>query len=256
MPRNRIHYWNCGKFADYIRGSKKPYALGWAEWDEWHDKAKDKHPIRYWIVETGFKKLQDIIHYPSDLYHSIKIYVKNRWIDKCHLVNTGLKPGQYYEFDTKILHGLFYELVDYVEVELAHMNKWTSKNKNKYKFVKGRCAKAGLDYLNWSAKLTYGKDWCKNKTDPKYNKPTPQAIAAKQIKDLYIWWTVTRPKRKDPQDLSGYSTVESVFDKRSAKNTQKLKNALARLEKIEQRYDDEDTDKLIELIKLRHSIWI
>ncbi len=255
MPRTRIHYWNCGKFADYIRGSKKPYALGWAEWDEWHVNASKKHPIRYWIVETGFKKLQDIFHYPTDLYYSIKTYVKNRWIDKCHLVNTGLKPGSYYDFDTKILHGLFYELVDYVEIELAHMNKWTSKNKNKYKFVNGRCAKAGLDYLNWSAKLTYGKDWCKDKTDPDYNKPTPQAIAAKQIKELYTWWTVTRPKRKDPQDLSGYTIIDHSFGRRSSKDTKKLKNALVKLEKIEERYDDEDTEKLIEIIKLRHSIW-
>lgn len=256
MLRTRIHYWNCGKFADYIRGSKKPYALGWAEWDEWHINAAKKHPIRYWIVETGFKKLQDIVYYPSDLYYSIKTYIQNRWIDKCHLVNTGLKPGQYYDFDTKILHGLFYELVDYVEIELAHMNKWTNKNKNKYKFVNGRCVKAGLDYLNWSAKLTYGKDWRKNKTDPKYNKPTPQAIASKQIKELYIWWTVTRPKRKDPQDLSGYTKIDadpkSLIDK---KNDKKLRNALSRLEKIEQKYDNEDTEKLIELIKLRHSIW-
>jgi len=252
MLRTRIHYWNCGKFADYIRGSKKPYALGWTEWDEWHINAAKKHPIRYWIVETGFKKLQDIVYYPSDLYYSIKTYIKNRWIDKCHLVNTGLKPGQYYDFDTKVLHGLFYELVDYVEVELAASAKWSSKNKNKYKFVKGRCAKAGLDHLNWASRLTYGKDWCKDKTDPDYNLPTQQAIDAKKIKELYIWWTVTRPKRKDPQDLSGYTKIDA--DPKSL-NDKKLRNALSRLEKIEQKYDNEDTEKLIELIKLRHSIW-
>lgn len=255
MRRTRIHYWNSGKFADYIRGSKKPYALGWAEWDEWHKDAAQKHPIRYWIVETGFKKLQDIVYYPSDLYYSIKTYVRNRWIDKCHLVNTGLKPGQYYDFDTKILHGLFYELVDYVEVELAASARWSSKNKNKYKFVNDRCAKAGLDHLNWASKLTYGKDWCKDRTDPNYDKPTPQAIAAKKIKELYTWWTVTRPKRKDPQDLSGYSKIDHSFNERSAKDTKKLKNALVKLEKIEEQYDNEDTEKLIDLIKIRHSIW-
>jgi hypothetical protein len=256
MPRSRIHYWNNGKFADYIRGSKKPYALEWAEWDQWHVDAAKKHPIRYWIAETGLKKLQDIINYPSDLYYSIKIYVKNRWIDKCHLVNTGLKPGQYYDFDTKILHGLFYELVDYVEIELAHINRWTSKNKNKYKFVNGRSAKAGLDYLKWSASLKYNKDYCYNKDHYLYNKPTTQAIASKKIKELYTWWTVTRPKRKDPQDLSGYSLCEhKAYSNASIKEKNKLKQALIKLDKIEQQYDDEDTEKLIELIKIRHSIW-
>jgi hypothetical protein len=256
LRQSRIHYWNNGKFADWIRGSKKPYALGWDEWDEWEVNTSKKHPIRYWIAETGLKKLQNIIYYPSDLYYSIKTYVKNRWIDKCHLINTGLKPGQYYDLDTKILHGLFYELVDYVEIELAHMNKWSSKNKNKYKFINGRSPKAGLDYLNWSAKLTYGKDWCKDKNDPNFNKPTPQAIAAQKIKKLYKWWTVTRPKRKDPHELSGYSLCEyKVYSNLSLQEKNKLKLALNKLEKIEQSYYQEDTDKLIELIKIRRSLW-
>lgn len=253
MPRNRINYWNCNKLADWIRGSKKPYALGWEDWDNWHKQAQKKHPIRYWIAETGLKKLQDIVYYPYDLYHLTKIYIKNRWIDKCHLINTGLIPGCYYDFDTKILHGLFYELVDYVEVELALMNKWTSKNKNKYRFVNGRCSKAGIDYLNWSAKLTYGKDWIMDKKDPHYNKPTPQAISAKKIKELYLWWTVKRPQRKDAYELSKYSEIYNNKNKRE--NKKEIKKAIDKLEKIEKKYDDEDTKKLIELIKLRHSIW-
>ena len=251
MLRSRIHYWNCGKFADYIRGSKKPYALGWDEWDEWNKDAAQKHPIRYWIAETGLKKLQDIVYYPSDLYYSIKTYSKNRWYDKCHLVNTGLKPGQYYEFDYKVLHGLFYELTDYVEVELARMQTW--HNENKYNFIKGRCAEAGLDYLEWASSLTYDEAFLR-KNDKRKGKLTSQAISAQKVRELYEWWTITRPNRPEPSVVAKYNEIvgDTIFD---GKLSAKKRACLTKINKIEERYEQEDTDKLIELIKIRREIW-
>ena len=41
-PKSRIHYWSCSKFADFIRGEKKPYALEWGKWDEWNKEQERK----------------------------------------------------------------------------------------------------------------------------------------------------------------------------------------------------------------------
>ena len=115
--RARIDYWTCSKFADWIRGTSKPFALEWDQWDEWHKNAKDKHPYRYWFAEEFLRKLQDFINLPIDIYHTIEIYVRNRFIDKVHYLRTDLTPGEYYDLDTRILHALFTELTDLVEVE-------------------------------------------------------------------------------------------------------------------------------------------
>jgi len=236
MIRQRINYWSTSKVADFIRGEDKPHALGWHEWDEWHKDVKSRKPLRYWLSENGLKILQNTIYYPYDLYNTIKIYVRNRWIDKTHILNTGLKPGQYYEFDYKVLHGLFYELTDYVEKELAWMMTWNGDKK--YQFSNGRCVEAGLDYLEWASNLEY----------------KPQAITAQKVRELYEWWTITRPNRPDPYVVAKYNDdiTDSIFKN---KLTKKQRATIEKVEKIEQEYENEDTDKLIELIKIRRDIW-
>ena len=240
MYRSRLNHWNCSKVADVIRGSKKPFALGWREWDVWHEDAKKKHPLRYYLAETGLKTLQDILYFPYDIYHNVEVYVRNRWIDKTHTIKTGLKPGQYYEFDTKVLHGLFNELVDYVEVELANTMK-AYKDRD-YKFKNGRCKQAGLDHLDWACSLKMGTDFNLDLDDPDYDKPTKQAISSQKIKDLYLWWTEIRPLRLDPLDL--YDTIEHT-----------KRETLKKIDEISEMYTDEDTSMLIHLISIREDIW-
>jgi hypothetical protein len=211
MIRPRFYHWTCSKFADSIRGTKKPYALGWDEWDQWHKSAKQKHPVRYWIAETGLKKLQNLIYYPYDIYHTIKTYIRNRFIDKLHYLHTGLKPGEYHDLDYRMLHGLFNELVIYVETECAWSYGKPKEVKHLYKFKDGSCKQAGLDYLNWGIKDKYK------------GKLTTFAKSCKEIKRLYLWWTVKRPQRKNP-----------YLDK----------------------WYEEDTKMLVDLIKIRKDLWI
>jgi len=238
LRRSRDNHWTCSNLANLIRGTKKPYALGWKEWDDWHTEAQNKHPARYWLAEKGLKKLQDFVMFPGDLYYTIKIYVQNRWIDQTHVLKTGLKPGEYYEFDYKVLYGLFNELSDYVEIELAAVSKIASRledcvKSKRYKFVNGRSREAGLDYLNWASSLIYNEDYGTLKGDKHYGEITPQALSAQKIKELYLWWKDIRPNRSDLDEL--YKSKE--------------------YKKIEEQYDKEDTKKLIELIKIRREIW-
>jgi len=252
MIRTRLNLWNCSKFADFIRGTKKPYALGWNEWEDWRKNAQKDHPFRYYLSETVLEKIQDIIYFPYDFYHTISIYIHNRFIDKTHYLKTGLEPGHYYEFDYRILHGLFNELVDYVEVELAHLNKWD--NNKKYTFKSGRCVEAGLDHLNWAKSLVNDESMGYNKEEKDYGKPTQQAKVAKKILELYNWWKNIRPNRPDPHDVAGFKE-QDCDDILSSKRNKKLEKSLRIIQDTEEQYDKEDTKMMVDLIKIRKSIW-
>lgn len=242
-PRFRKNYWGCSKLADKIRGTDKPeLGLTSEGWQEWHDIAKKKHPIRYYIAEEMLDNIQDFFYFPKDLYRAIKNYINNRFVDKTHYLKTGLKPGRYYELDTRIMYGLFNELVDFVEIEQATMCSYTNDDESKkYKFKKGRCVEAGLDYLDWASKLTHD------------NEPTLQAEVALKTLKLYHWWK-NRNNRPDPMDESGWS--EYCDDKPfGSKLTDEGEDKLNKLQELEEKYDQEDEDMMIELIKIRKSLW-
>ena len=254
MLRNRIHYWTCSKAADFIRGEKKPFALEWGAWDDYYTDLKKRKPIRYWITEKMLKHLQNIVYYPYDLYNETKFYIRNRWIDKTHYLKTGLKPGGYHEFDERILHGLFNELVYYVEMELAHLSLWDTTKK--YNFKKGRCVEAAYDYFKWENNLRYDENSGMLPEDEQYGQLTDQAIKSRKIQELYEWWTIIRPNRPDPYLVSRFSKAfvdeDGIFIRPLS---EEQKQAIKNNHDIQQSYDNEDTEMLIEFIKLRHSLW-
>ena len=238
LSKFRIHYWNCSKFANWIRGEHKPYALEWDQWDKWENEQKKKRPLRYWLSDTFLKILQDIVYFPLDIYGTIKIYIRNRYIDKLQYLHTGLKPGEYYDLDYRIIHALFNELVDFVELELSSSMKWD--NSKKYKFVKGRCKEAQDDYFKWANHLKH------------QGRLTEQAKASRKIQKLYEWWKYIRPQRKNPYDNDSLGDIEDILDTKKFKTKQKMYQKAYDLEK---EYDDEDTKMLIELIKVRNHLW-
>lgn len=242
MWKNRINYWTCSKFADWLRGEKKPYALEFDKWEEWKEDQRKKRPWRFWLSDTLLGKLQDIIYYPSDIYFNLKNYVRNRWIDKTHYLKTGFKPGYYYEFDERILHGVFNELVDFVEIELAHLSRWDKTKK--YKFKKGRCIEAAYDYFKWANNL-------KEKNEKGNRVLSDQAKSSRKIKKIYEWWK-KRLDRPCPMDASGWS---KYCENKNTENAGDGKAELKKLQSIEEKYDKEDEEMLIELIKLRKYLW-
>ena len=184
IQKFRYNYWSCSKFADFIRGTPKPWALEWKEWDEWRKSAREKSPWRFWLAEEGLNKLQNFFFFPYDLWSSWKYYYKIRFRDKLHYLKTGCKPGEYYDLDERILHALFNELKIFVE-----------KQNNK----------------NWDIDS--------------------------DVLSLYEWWISERPKRPDPfEEFKEYEVSENLT------------------KMLEEQYD-EDTEKLIELIKLRNKLW-
>lgn len=269
----RSNYWSCSRFADWLRGTAKPGAATGDGWKSWKNTAKEKHPIRYWIAEEGLNKLQNFVNWPVDKLYNAKYYIVNRWIDQSHALVAHpkhIKPGSWMDFDNRIIYCLFDELVDFVEIEKSYSNyRWNKeKRKDKKWWQVGRwrtrtwrSVEAGIDYLKWEMSLT-NEEWLDE--DKKHEAaPTPQAIAAKEILDLYIWWTEVRPNRPDPMDASGWSAYcedqrrrgIDFFETDPEEDRWDTRSMHEKMREMEKAYDDEDTEMLIRLIKLRGSLW-
>jgi hypothetical protein len=96
--------------------------------------------------------------------------------------------------------------------------------------------------------------------------PTSQALAAKEIKELYTWWTVTYRNRPDPYDASGwteYCEASRIANggrlSWGSDKSPELKVMSDKfhtlLQEIEEAYTKEDTLMLKRLIDIRDSLW-
>jgi hypothetical protein len=269
----RRNYWSCSKFADWLRGTPKPKAGTAEEWNAWEKRAKAKKR-RYWLAEEGLDILQNIICWPLDFSRNIRHYVDNRWVHKTHALTSSLERGHWHELDTRLLYSVFDELVNFVEIEqaLRYVSSFDKKQKKSrpagYKCIRigrWRDPEAGLAYLEWAANLKQDEEWV-DKDDPQFGHSTPQALAAQETITLYKWWKEKRPKRPDPMDASGWSAY--CEERRRSKNDHDISfwddstdianrshEILELCHKIEREQEDEDTEMLIRLIKIRGNLW-
>ncbi len=273
----RSHYWTIGKFADWLRGTPKLKCGTSEEWNNWEDKAKAAHPIRWWIAEEGLDYLQRVVYYIPDKLNDVRYYINNRWVSRSHSLTAhpkDIRPGQWCDVGNRFLPCLFNELVDFVEIEQAwHHCLWSDEAKTKFNvpwYRKGwlrwrtwRCPEAGLEYLRWATTLT-NKEFIE---EGEKEEPTYQAKAAKEIIELYTWWTTTYRNRPDPYDASGWTAYCEMsrmanggrlsFD--GGKDSPSLKKACnlahKELQRIEKAYAKEDEAMMIRLIKIRESLW-
>ena len=270
-------YWTCSKFADWLRGTSKPFAGTSEEWNAWENKAKAKK-FRYWLAEEGLDYLERFVYWPTNRINDIRCYINNRWVTKSHALTSNLKRGSWYDLDTRLLHAVFDELVNFVEIELAWMLVICSEEEcKKYKgpwyrtFFRidvWRSPEAGLAYLKWASNLKVDEDWV-DKNDPNYGQPTPQALAAQETLKLYKWWKEERPERPDPSDASGWSKYceEKQNEAKGSgadswcgfiSNNMKdehADNILNLYRQIEKEQIEEDTAMLIRLVQIRQSLW-
>jgi hypothetical protein len=276
-------YWSCSPFADWLRGTKKLSAGTAEQWDDWTTAAQMKHNFRYWLAEEGLSHLQDFVTWPIRKIHDVKYYINNRWVTRTHSLTAhprDIKPGQWCDVGNRFLPCLFNELVEFVEVELAWWHiAWADKDeKAKYnapfwatgwfRWRTWRCPQAGLDNLDWQRSLRHDVDSGWAEGDPNIGKPTPQAVKAQEVLDLYRWWKDVYPNRPDPHDASGWSeycdrkrqehgdTGLSFMKESKNPELRALGDAaLKKTHEIEQAYEAEDEEMMIRLIKVRHGLW-
>jgi hypothetical protein len=269
-------YWTCSKFADWVRGTPSLRAGTSEEWKAWEKQARKKK-YRYWLAEEGIDYLERLICWPTNRISDLRYYVNNRWITKSHALTSNLKRGSWYDFDTRLLHAAFDELVNFVEIEQAWMQVvFSAEERKKYKtpwyrtFFRlrlWRCPEAGLDYLKWASDLKNDDAWI-DKDDPEYGQPTSQALAAKEIFQLYKWWKEERPERPDPYEVSGWSEYCDIrrneakdsesnllFNIVNKEKDERMNIILRKSHEIEREQMDEDTAMLIRLVKIRGNLW-
>jgi hypothetical protein len=274
----RSNYWTCSKFADWLRGTTKLKCGTSEEWHEWEDRAKSAYPIRWWLAEEGLDYLQKIVYYIPDKLNDVRYYINNRWVSRSHSLTAhprDIKPGNWSDVGNRFLPCLFNELVDFVEIEQAwHYVMWNDEERVKYnvpwyrsgwlRWRTWRCPEAGMAYLNWASTLTNEEFLDENKKHEAV--PTYQAEAAKEIIELYTWWTVTYRNRPDPYEASGWSAYCEASREAnggrlnfSCDKSDELKamsdKAHALLQKMEKDYAEEEEQMMIRLIKIRDSLW-
>ena len=274
----RSHYWTIGPFADWLRGTPKLKCGTSEQWHDWETAAKAAHPVRWWIAEEGLDYLQKFVYYIPDKLNDIRYYINNRWITRSHALTAhprDIKPGNWCDVGNRFLPCLFNELVDFVEIEQAwHHCMWSDEAKTKFdvpwwrsgwlRLRTWRNAEAGMEYLHWAETLTNAEFLDEDKKSEAI--PTYQAKAAKEIIELYTWWTVTYRNRPDPYEASGWTAAcEAQREANGGKlsfgspKDPVLKKASDKahklLQKIEEEYTKEDEAMMIRLIKIRESLW-
>jgi len=170
-------------------------------------------------------------------------YLRHRFIKRMHLIDTKLTKGQWWDFDARLLHGCMEGLVEFVEVECAHMANVFEKKENK---THGTPREIGLHHLDWEIGL--GDD---NKS---------QSETAKEVKEIYLWWKDERPKRIDPWGVDG--ELEALDTKYglalSGQPPAVCELYSAEYKKIgiqEEECGEEDDHMLIRLMKIRRNLW-
>ena len=248
--------------------NKKPYAATLTEWRKWKQSVSSTEPIKYWLLEIIPDWINDRWRDLTKPYNDLRYAIRCRIFDRYHVIQTGLPPG-YADCDTRMLYGMFNLLVDFIEVEKAWMNVICNKDKYKDKhpwwslgwtrFKSFRDIDSGLEYLAWEMTLD-------NVNLAEHERCESQAQTAREQLALYTWWKEIRPARLDPMDASGWSEyceklrnksppVDILDGYRTPEEELESRAALDKLHAIEQAYDDEDTKKLIRLIKIRKSLW-
>ena len=198
------------------------------------------------------------------------------------LVIEKLTAGEWWDTDTIMFHGLFQMLVDFVEGELGycyqtpeeiqnlpskewhdiHQNKfdwayasWWDRNIRRRRFWKEKLAIAHLD---WEIDLINSADEFEREMCQR------QSEMAKIQKELYLWYKHEYPKRPDPHDVydalykEAYPTEhdgdQHNWSIHSFYKAKRLEWANA-VNDLEEKYHDEDEAKMIQLIKIRRSLW-
>lgn len=291
----RYNYWTSSKLVRWIRaqiGVERPKFATRENWKKWREEYRNEHEFFYKVTEVWPNKIQNFIYKPLDLIDKFYYFLNARFKDRYYSISSSLNKNQYHEIDNRMLFCNFQALVDFVEIENAsskiyssdkkeqkeinkkygvkwyHRNRWVSLF-----FPKWRSKEAGMATFEWECNLKrdeYYYGYCKGEMPqseidaiPDFGQLTPQALNAIQVRDLYIWWTEVRPARRDAMDESGWT---ELYDKRMNHMnndvmdflntfTPEDKIASDKMWKIEEQYEKEDQEKLIELIKIRRSLW-
>lgn len=159
--RTRFNYWSDSKLVRLLINKKPEESVA--------DMLESVRSNEDHAIEKVADKLQNIAMFPSDFYHSIRIYFKNSK-GNTHVLDGGLEKGQWYDLTYRIPHCLFFELDKFITQE------------------------KGLENHEWEKTLAYNEDYGIGPDHELYGKLTDQAVAAIEQDVVWNWWKENKDK--------------------------------------------------------------
>lgn len=243
------------KISDWL-DYNPPGALSSRGWRLFNLEYKENAPLRYWFRNDFRRKFIYPIKWKKD---AISRWIRYRTYDRYHVIKTDLEPD-YHSVATQMLHANFTLLKDFVEVEQAWMSHrkrtWFQRTFYIYNRYTFRNPQLGIDHFKWAATLD-------DPALPPHERCDHQAIAAREVLDLYDWWVNRRPARKDIfiPDYNKQGTGNDIlacfdtdFD-REAEDYKAHVEAMDAQSALEDEWQEEDDAMLARLIKIRHQLW-
>lgn len=202
--------------------------------------------------------------------------VAYRTTKRHHVVKIRSLEPNYYDTDTKILHAVMQLVVDFVEIDLSWRHLLSELHDERIKNKTYTLREKLYIHLPWwftSEEWIRNRDrglqhlaWEKTLDDdslPVEERCDEQARVARIIEEVYLWWKDTRPNRPDSYEASGYDSYYRVKKKLGlsvfAADTDELhdlaQRAVAKLQRIEREYSNEDAKMLKKVIDIRESLW-
>jgi len=160
------HYSNSN-FAESIRLKfgfpPKPHSASMGGWNEYETACKTKNKFINWLTNDGIDSVQYAIDLPKNFLHYIEYNFRN-FKNQTHVLRTSNgKPGQWYDLPERINDALFTAVIDFVEIECAHMHAMFDEERKKLlKSDKKKYGKRyGYAYLNRyeGEEFDDGTDW-------------------------------------------------------------------------------------------------
>lgn len=238
-----------------------PEAMTFKGWRLFKKEFKERAPIRYWLKnDFRYNYIMPIVWKCK----AISDWIRYRTYDRYHVVDTGLPPS-YYDAERRLFHANFNILKDFVEVELAWRTYiWSEEVDNAslwkrkipfYRFFKPfRSREYGLKHLDWASSLD-------DPSLPPNERCDHQAISSREIRELYLWWVDVYPNRKleespgySDQGLGIMSSIDDDFDG-DAPDYKLDEEIRERNRKLEEQWEEEDTEMLVRLVKVRGHLW-
>lgn len=164
--RSRFSYWSDSKLVNLLIKKKKEEKKSYSSVADMLEAIRSNEDH---FIEKVADRLQNICMFPSDLYHSIRIYFKNSK-SNTHVLDGGLEKGQWYDLTYRIPHCLFFELDKFITQE------------------------KGLKDHAWEKTLTYDEGYGIGPDHELYGKLTDQAVAAIEQDEIWNFWKEIKDK--------------------------------------------------------------
>ena len=97
-----------------------PKYLSLDDWGKWHIEAHKNYPYRYFLCFTLPKYIKSL---SSKYFHKPKDYLYYRFYNKYNTIQINSLGYHYHDTDTRLVHGMFNLLIQFVENEFSLLCK-------------------------------------------------------------------------------------------------------------------------------------